>query len=144
MNEAELRPLLDDPAAAEPWLRSLGLSDPATAHGVFVRLAELGVTIDLLITLGNQLAEHLPRSSDADLAIVSLGRFFEGARSPLALAAFFERDRDALPTLLQIFATSRHLGDLLISDGEQLQGACPSALEVERTEIAPFKSSSAA
>ena len=37
MNEAELRPLLDDPAAAEPWLRSLGLSDAATAHGVFVR-----------------------------------------------------------------------------------------------------------
>ncbi len=118
MNDAELRPLLDDPAAAEPWLRSLGLSDPATAHGVFVRLAELGVTIDLLVTLGNQLAEHLPRSSDADLAIVSLGRFFEGARSPLALAAFFERDKDALPTLLQIFATSRHLGDLLITDGE--------------------------
>jgi glutamate-ammonia-ligase adenylyltransferase len=118
MTEAEIRPLLDDAAAAEPWLRSLGLHDPTAAHAVFVRLADLGVTLDLLAVLGNQLAEHLPRSSDADLALASLGRFFETARSPLALGAFFERDREALPTLLQIFATSRHLGDVLVNDSE--------------------------
>ncbi|MBL9081155.1 MAG: hypothetical protein JNK76_05080, partial [Planctomycetales bacterium] len=53
MTEAEIRPLLDDAAAAEPWLRSLGLHDPAAAHAVFVRLADLGVTLDLLAVLGN-------------------------------------------------------------------------------------------
>lgn len=118
MDLAELRRQLDDPAAAESWLRGWGLVEPAKAHATLLRLAELGVTLDLLAILCDQLAEVLPRSSDADLALASLGRFFEQARSPLSLGALFERDLDALPTLLMIFATSRHLGDLLIADNE--------------------------
>jgi glutamate-ammonia-ligase adenylyltransferase len=118
MDLAALRRYLDDPQAAVPWLRSWGVAEVEKAHAVLVRLAELGVTLDLLGTLCDQLAEALPRSSDADLALNSLGRFFEQARSPLSLGALFERDRDALPTLLLIFSSSRHLGDLLIADNE--------------------------
>lgn len=118
LDVAELRRRLDDATTAESWLRPWGVAVPERAHAMLVRLAELGVTLDLLADVVEQLAGSLPRSSDADLAIDSLGRFFEAARSPLALAALFERDREALPILLQIFATSRHLGDLLVADGE--------------------------
>lgn len=118
MNLTDLHRFLDDAGAAEPWLKTWGVADPARAHAALCHLAELGVTTDLLGVICDQAAEALPRSSDADLALDSLVRFFEQARSPLALAALFERDRDALPTLFQIFATSRHLGDLLIVDNE--------------------------
>ena len=118
MELAELRRRLDDPTTAEAWLRPWSVVDPARAHAVLVRLAESGVTLDLLNDLCAQSAECLPRSSDADLAFDSLGRFFEAARSPLALAALFERDREALPTLVQMFSSSRHLGDVLVADGE--------------------------
>jgi len=118
MDLTALRRLLDDPAAAAQRLREWGVGDAARAHAVLLRLAELGVTLDLLGVLCEQLAEALPRSSDADLALDTLGRFFEQARSPLSLAALMERDPAALPTLLQIFATSRHLGDLLVADNE--------------------------
>src|SRR5690242_13850957 len=118
IDESELRRLLDDPSAAESWLREWGVADTTRAHTCLLRLADFGVTLDLLAVLCDQLAEALPRSSDADLALDSLVRFFEQARSPLSLGALFERDRDALPTLLQIFASSRHLGDFLITDNE--------------------------
>ena len=66
----------------------------------------------------DQLAEHLPRSSDPDMALNNLERFVAAARNPLSLGTLFERDREALPTLLQIFATSQHLSDLLVTDRE--------------------------
>ena len=69
-------------------------------------------------TLAGQLSEHLPTLSDADMALNNLDRFFAAARNRLALAAFFERDTEALPTLLQIFCTSQYLSDLLIRDPE--------------------------
>jgi glutamate-ammonia-ligase adenylyltransferase len=69
-----------------------------------------------LEVLCSQLAEHLPGLSDPDLALNSLDRFFAAARNPLALGAFFERDPEALPILLQIFSTSQHFSDLLIRD----------------------------
>jgi glutamate-ammonia-ligase adenylyltransferase len=87
-----------------------------------------------------QLAEHLPRSSDADMALNNLDRFFLAQRSPLSLASLFERDREALPILLQIFATSQHLSDLLITDGEaydllRLTEGQPVAREVLTEEL---------
>ena len=69
-------------------------------------------------TLAGQLSEQLPGLSDPDMALNNLDRFFAAARNRLALAAFFERDTDALPTLLQIFCTSQYLSDLLIRDPE--------------------------
>jgi [glutamine synthetase] adenylyltransferase / [glutamine synthetase]-adenylyl-L-tyrosine phosphorylase len=114
----QLHRYLDQPSEAESWLRSWGLVDPARAHGNLVRMATSGVTLDLLANICDQLSEHLPLSSDADMALNNLDRFVAAARNPLALGSLFERDRDALPILLQIFATSQHLSDLLIIDSE--------------------------
>ena len=49
------------------------------------------------------------------MALNNLDRFVAAARNPLSLASLFERDREALPTLLQIFSTSQYLSDLLIA-----------------------------
>jgi glutamate-ammonia-ligase adenylyltransferase len=118
MRVDELHRYLDQPAEAEGWLRSLGLRQLDRAHGNLVRIATAGVTLDLLAGICDQLAERLPLSSDADMALNNLDRFFGSVRNPLSLATLFERDVDALPILLQIFASSQHLSDVLILDGE--------------------------
>jgi glutamate-ammonia-ligase adenylyltransferase len=114
----QLHRYLDEPAEADEWLHLLGFADVARAHGNLVRIATSGVTLDLLAVMCDQLAEHLPRSSDPDRALNNLERFVAAARNPLSLGSLFERDREALPILLQIFATSQHLSDVLITDNE--------------------------
>ncbi len=52
------------------------------------------------------------------MALNNLDRFVAAARNPLSLATLFERDREALPILLQIFSTSQYFSDLLITDTE--------------------------
>ena len=118
MQASDVRHLLDHFDDARPILASWGLADAPHAHRNLVRIAEAGVTLDLLADIFGQLAESLPRLSDADMALNNLERFVATARNPLSLAALFERDRDALPYLLQIFSTSQHLSDLLITDSE--------------------------
>lgn len=118
MSPDQLRSYLDSPAEAEGWLKSFGIQDSRRAHANLVGVATAGLTLDLLADICSQLAEHLPRSSDPDMALNNLERFVAGARSPLSLGSLFERDREALPILLQIFATSQHLSDLLITDPE--------------------------
>ncbi len=118
MRVEDLHRYLDNPAEAAAWLRALGVRDVDRAHGNLVRIATAGVTLDLLAVICDQLAEQLPASSDADMALNNLERFVASARNPLSLAALFERDVEALPILLQIFATSQHLSDVLILDGE--------------------------
>lgn len=112
----QLRKYLDNPAEAAAWLQSWGLSDIARGHGNLVRMAVAGLTLDLLAAICDILAEQLPRSSDPDMALNNLDRFVCAARNPLSLGSLFERDREALPILLQIFATSQHFSDLLIRD----------------------------
>ena len=118
MHIDQLHRYLDDEAEADGWLRSLGFSDISRAHGNLVRIATAGVTLDLLAVMCEQLAEHLPRSSDPDMALNNLNRFVAATRGPLGLATLFERDREALPILLQIFSTSQYLSDLLVTDAE--------------------------
>ena len=113
-----LRQFLDSAGAAQATLRSWGLADLHRAHGNLVRMAMSGVTLDLLAVICDQLAEELPKLSDPDMALNNLDRFLESARTALSLAALFERDRDALAILLQIFSTSQYLSDLLITDRE--------------------------
>jgi glutamate-ammonia-ligase adenylyltransferase len=109
---------LDSPAAADEWLRSWGIENVARAHRNLVSLAQSGITLDLLAVICDQLRQSLPRLSDPDMALSNLERFVGAARSPLALAGLFERDTNALPTLLQIFSTSQYLSDWLIRDPE--------------------------
>lgn len=112
----QFRHYLDSPAEAEPWLRSWGLNDPNHAHANLLSMATAGLTLDLLATVCDCLAEQLPQSSDPDMALNNLDRFVAAARSPLALGSLFDRDREALPILLQIFSTSQYFSDLLIQD----------------------------
>ncbi len=115
---AELHRYLDHPSEALDWLSAWKLADVERAHANLVRIATAGVTLDLLADICEQLSAQLPRSSDPDMALNNLERFFAATRNPLSLATLFERDREALPILLQIFATSQHLSDVLITDSE--------------------------
>src|SRR3954449_1571521 len=113
-----LRTCLDDADTAEPWLRSLCVANLQAAHANFMRMANYGVTLDLLTQISEQFAAAAPSLADPDMAINNLERFIAASRNPMATAALFERDPDALPSLLQIFSTSQYLSDLLVSDKE--------------------------
>jgi glutamate-ammonia-ligase adenylyltransferase len=113
-----LRSCLDDAEAAEPWLRSLCVADLPAARANFQRIADSGVTLDLLMQISEQFTAAAPTLADPDMAINNLERFIAASRNPMATAALFERDPDALPSLLQIFTTSQYLSDLLVADKE--------------------------
>jgi glutamate-ammonia-ligase adenylyltransferase len=113
-----LRTCLDDAQQAEPWLRSLRVANLPAAHSNLKRLAEHGVTLDLLSEISGQFAAVAPTLADPDMAMNNLERFIATSRNPMATAALFERDREALPNLLQIFSTSQYLSDLLVADQE--------------------------
>ena len=118
MDIDRLRTCLDDAGAAEPWLRSLRVVDPPTAHANLTRMAVRGVTLDLLSQIAEQFAAAAPTLADPDMAMNNLERFIAASRNPMATAALFERDREALAQLLQIFSTSQYLSDLLVVDNE--------------------------
>lgn len=109
---------LDSASAAGEWLTQLGVENLSRAHGNLVRMTQAGLTLDLLAAFCDQLARHLPKSSDPDMALNNLERYVVAARSPLALGSLIERDPEALPVLLQIFSTSQYLADQLICDPE--------------------------
>ncbi|MBI3466258.1 MAG: glutamate-ammonia-ligase adenylyltransferase, partial [Planctomycetes bacterium] len=113
-----LHTFLDDPRAEGDWLQNWGLTDSERGHANLVQMATSGITLDLLADICEQLGQHLPHCSDPDMALNNLSRFVAAARSPLSLASLFERDREALPILVQIFSTSQHLSDVLIADNE--------------------------
>src|SRR3954464_4683408 len=113
-----LRSCLDDAQTAEPWLRSLCVANLPAAHANFMRMANYGVTLDLLTQISEQFAAAAPSLADPDMAMNNLERFIAASRNPMATAALFERDPDALPNLLQIFTTSQYLSDLLVADKE--------------------------
>lgn len=118
MDVLRVRKLLDDRTLALEEVRSWGVVDIDRAQSNFHSLAQLGVPLDLLSVLWEQLSAALPEQSDPDMALNNLERFFAASRSPLSLAALFERDPEALPILLQLFATSQHLSDLLVREPE--------------------------
>lgn len=114
-----LRQYLDEPGSARSWLdESLHLREIATGHGNLRRMAETGVTLDLLADLCEQFSAAAPQLADADMAWNNLERFIVASRNPLATAALFERDRNALPRLLKILCTSQYLSDMLVVDSE--------------------------
>jgi [glutamine synthetase] adenylyltransferase / [glutamine synthetase]-adenylyl-L-tyrosine phosphorylase len=118
MDIPTLRQYLDDSYAAAVWLCGLGIVDVKRGHGNLLGMATAGVPTDLLAEIGSQLERHLPDCADPDLALHNLERFVQSSRNPLAVGTLFERDPQALPTLLQIFATSQYLSDLLVMDPE--------------------------
>ena len=131
---------LDDPQEGAQQLRAWGVENLGRAQSNLVTMAKGGITLDLLAVIADQLSEILPRLSDPDMALNNLERFIVSTRSPLALGGLFERDREALPTLLQIFSTSQYLADWLVRDPEsydllRLTEGQPVAREVLVDEI---------
>ncbi len=121
--EAALRPedvrrLLDDAEAATAWGRDAGLAEPGAAVRALGGLAGHGLSLDLLGRLVGRLAARLPVTADPDRVLATLERFFATVRSPLAAAALFDRDPRALDTLLDIFAASPHLAEIVLADPE--------------------------
>ncbi len=55
-----LRSCLDDAQTAEPWLRSLCVANLPAAHANFTRMADHGVTLDLLTQICEQFAAAAP------------------------------------------------------------------------------------
>jgi glutamate-ammonia-ligase adenylyltransferase len=118
VNILTLRQYLDDSYAAAVWLCGLGIVDVKRAHGNLLGMATAGIPLDLLAVVCEQLERHLPGCADPDMALHNLERFVAGSRNPLSIGTLFERDPQALATLLQIFATSQYLSDLLVVDPE--------------------------
>lgn len=118
MNREHIERLLDHPEAAAAWWRSLGIEDTRRAHINLMAMARAGITLDLLIVIVTQLQRWLTRVSDPDMALNNLEHYIAAARNPLSLASLFERDEEALPTLLQIFSTSQFLSDWMVRDPE--------------------------
>ncbi|MFW6169867.1 MAG: bifunctional [glutamate--ammonia ligase]-adenylyl-L-tyrosine phosphorylase/[glutamate--ammonia-ligase] adenylyltransferase [Planctomycetota bacterium] len=109
---------LNKPPAAEAWLASLGVENTERANGNLGRIARSGITLDLLAVICSQLERFLPHVSDPDRALNNLDRFIAATRNPLSIGSLFERDNQALPTLLRILATSQFLADWLVRDPE--------------------------
>jgi len=118
MDITTLKTYLDDPEAAAGWLRELGVDQTATAHRGLCAMAEVGITLDLLCVMAEQLQQCLPDCPDPDMAMANLERFVSAARNPLSIGTLFERDPTALPILVQMLSTSQHLSQLLIRDPE--------------------------
>ena len=121
MQTDHLHALLDSESEAEGWLKPLGIVDPRTAHVNLTQLATAGVPLDLLAIICDQFAEIAPRLADPDMALNNLERFLRAARSPLAMAALFERDAKSLPNLLMLFTCSQYLSDQLCADPESYE-----------------------
>lgn len=114
----DAKSLITDDAACRAWTAAAGVRDGDRARANLLAIAGGGLPLDLFAIVAEQLVHELPRSSDPDRALNNLERFLAASRNPLSLATLFERDAAALPILLQIFAASQHLSDVLVGDSE--------------------------
>ncbi len=114
----QIHRVLEDAEQAAARLKRWGLGDPGRGHANLQAIARAGVPLDLMAYLATELEKHLPRLSDPDMALNNLERFISNSRNPLGLVALLERDPDSFPPLLQIFAASQYLSDILVRDPE--------------------------
>ncbi len=110
--------LLRDAGSAAAWFARYGVHNVERGWRDLHAIAARRVPLPLLDHLVGQLGRSLAGASDADMALNNFERFVAAARSPLALAALFEREPSAIPILIRIFSTSQYLSDLLIRDNE--------------------------
>ena len=90
--------------------------DPEGTYESLLCLQQCGAPSELVSVLMERLALHLVRVDDADLAVDRLRQYTAVSRSPVALLSLFERDDDALGSLLQVLVTSPRIAELLLSD----------------------------
>ena len=115
---AQVIELLDSPKAAQTWLANLGVTDTATAFHSLLMLNEAGMTIDLVSVTLTQLEKILPTLTQPEQVLHVLAQFINVSRNPISLGALWERDTEALVTLLTIFSVSQHLSQILIDEPE--------------------------
>ncbi|MGY8730762.1 MAG: [protein-PII] uridylyltransferase family protein [Pirellulales bacterium] len=118
MQVAQVIELLESPKAAQTWLAKLGVTDTATAFHSLLVLNEAGMTIDLVSVTLTQLEQILPTLAQPEQTLHALAQFISVSRNPISLGALWERDTEALVTLLTIFSISQHLSQLLIDEPE--------------------------
>jgi glutamate-ammonia-ligase adenylyltransferase len=102
------------------WLDASRLLRPEQVREDLQSIWTVGATADLLHNLRDQLIDQFDQLDDVDTAVANLSRFVVNSRSPAALLSLFERDREALPSLLRVFATSQTLANRMIADPESL------------------------
>lgn len=71
---------------------------------------------DLQESLAAQLVPLLSQFPHLQRGLVPFRRFLENTRNPLSFLAFLDRDRDAMPTLMQILSIESEAVEWLISD----------------------------
>ncbi|MEW4455027.1 bifunctional [glutamate--ammonia ligase]-adenylyl-L-tyrosine phosphorylase/[glutamate--ammonia-ligase] adenylyltransferase [Bremerella sp. JC817] len=121
MTVSDFTKLADNSKDASQWLSQLKIVDAARGRENLNSFVRLNLPIDLQTFLCQQLAESLPTCSDPDMALNNLERLFSRSRSPLSLAAMFERDAASLHTLIRIFSSSQNLSDQIITDPESFE-----------------------
>jgi len=118
---------MSDPPApfsdSDAWLawaplRPSDFADPAGSAAHLDGITHSGASPDLLAGLWVAFREHLGLMDSPDEGVGLLGRFIQVSRSPTSLLALFERDAQALPSLLQVLSTSNAVAELLIGDPE--------------------------
>jgi glutamate-ammonia-ligase adenylyltransferase len=134
MEISTLVSVLDQPHVAADALQAWRLRNVPRAQQVLLELAETGLTLDLLAVLCEQLGQHLPKTSDPDAALTAFRRYLFAVRSPLGLAALFDRDLAAMPMLLAALTLGPVWADLLVEDPEAFdllrQAEGPSSREM--------------
>lgn len=100
------------------WLDPSRFRDCDKARQHLSSIWNCGVPADSLRLLRTRLLQQFEQLDDLDSAVSDLSRFVASNRDPVSLLSLLERDAEALPALLQVFATSPTLADRLISDPE--------------------------
>ncbi len=106
----------------DPYLQelanSLGSHVAERALDFLTVLEENGLPPELLDGFVGQLRDLLPPDADAPRVVVNLQRFLGASRSTQSWLALFEREPEALATLIKLFSASQYMSELLISDPE--------------------------
>lgn len=108
----------DAPDPYRPWLSRWRLKDQARGGQNLAAIQAQLSSVPFPAAL-EALSAHLPGSADPDMALNNLERLLAaGAVEPTQL---FDPHRSALDTLLQLFAASQFLSDLVIGDPALLE-----------------------
>lgn len=100
---------------AEQTAQALGATDVRSTAECLEQLNAFGLPADLMSMFCDQLRVMLPEFPDRDRILANLTRFLSESRSPQSCLSLFEREPDALKTLLRLVSTSQFMADILIS-----------------------------
>lgn len=117
-----------------------GAEHPHDSANCVSAISLLPLPRELFDGLLTQLAAVLPEYGETDRSLANLSRFLLASRSPQSWLALFEREPEALRTLVQLFSVSQYMADILIADPEvfdllRLTGGEPTSHSVLQDEI---------